>query len=233
MKRIVKHTDAISRRAARVPREELEEFPVAPVSEPGSYAPPGEEAETEDSLSPEELRELVLAEAREEAARKVEEAYQEGYNRGVAAGREAFKESVAHAAEMLESAANAMRQAREDFLQSLEPQVVELATLIAERVIEREARTDPELVHATAARALARIADRQRLRLRVHPGDLEALQTHQVTLLEEFSGIETLDIEGDDEVTPGGCVAESELMQVDARLSTLLNNVLDTMMGQA
>lgn len=230
MKRVVKHTDAISRRAARIPQEDLEEFPETSAAELTLFGEPEPEEEPEEAVSPEELRQQILEEARQEAERKVQEAYQEGYNRGVAAGREAFKESVAHAAEMLESAANAMRQAREDFLQSLEPQVVELATLIAERVIGREVRTDPELVRATVTRALAKVADRQRLRLRVHPADLDALRTHEVKLLEAFPEVTELAIEGDDSVTPGGCVAESELMQVDARLSTLLNNVLDTMM---
>ena len=182
-----------------------------------------------DLMDPEMLRETILADARLEAERKIREAYDAAYQRGLENGEEVFRESVAQAAQALESAALQILEARKAFLDALESQVVELATLIAERVIDREVRTDPELIGNTVRRALAQIADRQALRLRVHPSDYEALRARQVTLLEEFSGVESLEIAPDDSVTPGGCIAESRLMQVDARMETLLGNVLETL----
>lgn len=182
-----------------------------------------------DLMDPEMLRETILAEARMEAERKIREAYDEAYQRGLDNGEEVFRESVAQAAQTLENAALQILDARKAFLDALEPQVVELATLIAERVINREVRTDPEIIVNTVRRALAQIADRQTLRLRVHPSDYEALRARQVTLLEEFSGVEAIEIAPDDAVTPGGCIAESRLMQVDARMETLLGNVLETL----
>ncbi len=188
-------------------------------------------AEAMEELDPVALRNAVLAEAREEAEQKIQEAYHEAFQRGLQQAQAQFDASIAQAAEALKAAAEALVRARQAFLDSLEPQVVALATVIAERVLQREVRTDAELIHATARRALAKIADRQAVTARVHPADLEALRLHKITLLEDFEGVEELTIEADESVNPGGCVIESRLMQADARLETLLSTVLESLAG--
>ena len=208
-------------------RGALDEFPAAP-RETAEFVVAAEE-ELVEEVDLEALREEVLAEARAEAERKVQEAYQLGLEKGEAAGRAEFQESIAASAESLHAAAEAMRAAREEFLDSLEPDVVALSKLVAERVLDREVRTDPELIIATVRRALAKIIDRQRLIIHVHPKDHAALKAHEVALLEEFEGIEVLRIEPDESVTPGGCVVVSEMNQLDARMDTLLENVLQAL----
>lgn len=226
MAKVFKATDPGAQRVLRVDRSDLAEFPKEEAIRFDVKAAENGNGITEER-DPAALREAVLAEARAEAAKRVQEAYTEGFQRGMAAGREAFEKSVAGAAELLSAAASAMREARAAFLDSLEPQVVELVGLITERVLQREAKTDPDLIHSTVRRALACIADRQRLRLQVHPDDLEALRRQKITLLEDFPGVEELNIETSEEVSRGGCVVESGHMQADARLEVLLNNVLD------
>ena len=227
--KVLKITEIGGHSVFPIDRDALEEFPEEAVILPDLAAEQGSEEE-EEKIDPQAIRELIMAEAREEAARQIQEAYQEGLARGTKEGREAFDASIAKSADMLEAAAAAMLRAREEFLASLEPQVVELATLIAERVLQREVRTDPEIIHSTVKRALAKITDRQRLKVRVHPGDSDALREYKVALLEDFSGIEELEVEADGSISPGGCIVESELMQVDARLDALLANVLDALM---
>ncbi len=215
---------------ARIDGNDLEIFPPREVMTldlpPSPAADICLEEAVEAQFDPEALREAVLREAREEAAAKLQEAYAEGHRRGLESAQEEFAASVGQCAEALAEASESITQAHDAFLDTLAPQVFELATLVAERVLGREVRSDPELVHSTARRALQRITDRQRLRVRVNPDDLEALRRHEVTLLEEFDGIQEMEIEADEAVLPGGCTVESELMQVDARLETLLANIL-------
>ena len=210
-------------------RELLEEFPDrVPVTL--DLPPAQQEAEEEaQAIDPEAIRAAVMAEARAEAEAMVKEAYAKGYERGTQDGREAFEQSIAQSAAALDRAAAAIGTARGAFFESLEPQVVELATLIARRVLSREVRADPELIHRTVRHALEKIADRQRLRVVLNPQDMEAFRTHKLSLLEDFAGVEELEVEADGRVSPGGCEVESELMQVDARLETLLARVLDAL----
>lgn len=221
--RVLKAADTEACNVVAIDRESLQDFPREAVNIEGSEA---------EALHSESLREAVLAEIRAEAECKVQEAYSEAYQRGWAAGEEAFRCSVAHAADLLEDAAQKIREARLAFLDSLEPQVLELSVAIAERVLSREVRTDPELIKSTIRRALLAISDRQQIRLRVHSADYDALREHQVKLLEEFPAIQSLEVCVDEEVSPGGCILESQLMQVDARWETLLGNVLESLTEQ-
>ncbi len=230
--KIIKNANDRATRVAAFGRDLREEFPEAPIAEP-TFADVEEPVEVEEAApDPEEIRAAVLAEARAEAEMKLKEAYQEGLARGEEAGRAAFDARVALAAEALQQAAAAVEAARADFLDALEPQVVELAVLVAERVLQRECRMDVALVHATVRRALAKLSDRQRLRIRLHPADLPGVQDTQLQLLEAFPGVETLELHADENIAPGGCLIDSDTMQVDARIETLLGDVIDTLLDR-
>lgn len=227
MRRVYRAADVQEHRLDSFDRDRLEEFPARASLEfslPPPLVPQEVQGHTVDHA---ELREELMAELRAETQAKVEQAFAEGHRRGVEAGRKEFVQSTAHAAEMLQEAAGAMAAARQEYLQSLEPQVLQLVALIAQRVLQREMRTDPDLVLNTVRRALEKIADQQKLRLRVNPADAEAIRKHRVRVLEEFKRIEEIEIQVDPEVSPGGCIAESKLMHVDARLEVLLENVLE------
>jgi len=183
------------------------------------------EGPEEEVITPE----MILAEARDQAEQRVQEAYSEGLRRGVEAGRQQFEEAVAQAASALEASAEAMRGAREQFLVSLEPQVVELALEIARRILQREARTDRDLVTTTVRNALRHLADREQMLIRVNPADLEGLRAQKVRLLEDFEDVREIMVQADEAISPGGCIVESRLMQVDARIEAQLDTILEVL----
>lgn len=211
--------------ATRILDAAMEEFPLREMVRPDfpSMGPNAEE------LNPQAIRNAIMAEARAEAEQRIQEAYQEAYERGMAAGLASFEESIANVAESLDAASEAMLHARQEYLDALEPQVVELVRLIAQAVVQREIRGDSELIHRSVRRALAVLADRQYLVVRVHPQDFDALRTHKITLLEDFAGVEELEVEADETCTPGGCLIESGLAQADARIETMLANILEAL----
>jgi flagellar biosynthesis/type III secretory pathway protein FliH len=227
MARIFKVEERQQQQMHEYARHDLEEFAEA---DPEELAPDADLEEAPPPPDPEEERQAILAEAREEAARKVQEAYNEGLNRGMEAGQEAFQASLAEVRQTLDTAAAIMQQAREAFLESLEPQVVALVTLMARRILNAELATSEDRIRQTARRALEMIADAQRVTLFVHPEDLDALREHKVTLLEEFDLIEEVRLEADAQVAPGSCVANTDKLQVDAQWETLMNNLLEDML---
>ena len=174
--------------------------------------------------------EETIAALKAEAEEQVRAAYAEGLHRGEEAGRAQFLASVAHAAETLTTAAHAMQRARQQFLESLEPEVINMVRLVTERIVRREMRTDPELVGRTVRAALELMLDCERVTLLVNPDDLAALREQQVALLEEFEGVAHLEIRPDDSVEPGGCIADAPSMQVDGALKTQLQRVFDAML---
>ncbi|NIA14322.1 MAG: hypothetical protein GWP08_09585 [Nitrospiraceae bacterium] len=182
----------------------------------------GETSKAGEDLTPE----MVLAAARDEAEQKVRAAHAEGMRRGEEAGETKFREAVAESAAALEAAARAMHDARERFLDGLEPQVLELAVAIAGQIVQREVETGRDVVRATVRRALTHLLDRETMVVRVNPADLDAMRNERITLLEEFEEVRQIVVQADDTVDPGGCIVESELMQVDARMSVQLDTIM-------
>lgn len=183
----------------------------------------------EEDLAPPDP-EAILAAAREEGERILREAYEEGIQRGREAGEQEFRAAVDSSVQALAQVSGAIQAAHRAFLDSLEPQVVSLVQSIAQRLLNREVRSDPELVAGTVREALNNIADRARLVVRLNPADLETVRNQKLSLLEDFDGVRQLDMMGDEGVSLGGCIVESELMQVDAQLDSQLERIFEAMM---
>jgi flagellar assembly protein FliH len=232
MARILKFVHSETDAVAPFGRDALDEFPEKDRLLPDFLPYVEEEPEPVEEvpeIDPEVIREEIMAEAREEAARKVQEAYQEGLARGTQAGRERFEASLAKCTETLDAAATAIQSAHEQFLDTLEPQVLALVKLMAQRVIASELKASADSLQILARRALSRLAGQFSVTLLVHPDDLDALKNHQIALLDSVAGVDTLHILASDSVEPGGCIAQSEEMEIDARIETLLGHVLDAL----
>jgi len=229
MTRILKFTRAETGGATRFDRDALEVFPDAPAV-PVTFTHPQETGPEEPPpMDPDEIRAGIMAAARADAEAKVKEAYQEGLARGTEAGRKQFDVSIARSADALTAAAGAIEAAQARFLDSLEPQVVALVKLMVARVIDVELQINPEILQRTVRRALEKMAGQYAVTLYLHPDDLDAVKEHEIALLDSMPGVESLQIAASDEVEAGGCIARSEHMEVDARLESLLVQVLDTL----
>ena len=221
MPRIIKHNDAGATSCAAFQREALEECVPDLVLVEG---------QTEPELSPEEQAQKILAEARETAEQKIREGYEEGYQRGQDAAQQAFVEETGGALQALKHAAQTMSQARSEFLTQLEEQLVALTEAVAARVLHREANTSTEVVRKAAASALEHLAKNEHTVLRLNPRDIEALQAAGMSILDETKDFEHVEVQLDDSVEPGGCVAETDTLRVDATLTTQLHRIIDAMM---
>jgi flagellar biosynthesis/type III secretory pathway protein FliH len=225
MSKIIKQHDARDDLYIAFERQVLIEPEPEPEGEEAAAAPEDQAPPEPEGPTPEE----ILAEARAEAQRVVREAYSEGYRRGEAAGKAAFLQSVGEAAVALKGSAEAMAEARRQFLAATEPQVVALVKAIAQRVLHREIQTDEALVVRTVRAALANLTAREHMVLRLNPADIETFRKHELQVLEAVPGV-NLDVVEDESVGSGGCIIDTESLHVDARLDQQLREVLDALL---
>jgi flagellar biosynthesis/type III secretory pathway protein FliH len=175
------------------------------------------------------LRERVMIQVRREAEQKVKEAYAEGLRRGIEAGKLQFAQSVAESAIALKAAAATIGAAREEFLNSIEPQIIEVAGAIARRILQRESEEDPGLIGRTVRRALEHLIDRENVVIHLNPKDAEALRAQKIALLDEFEGVRNIVVQSDPEIGPGGCIVETERVHVDARIDAQLEQIIEAL----
>jgi flagellar biosynthesis/type III secretory pathway protein FliH len=132
-------------------------------------------------------------------------------------------EAEGHAAGLARTAAllaHAM-DARARAIDEAEGAVVALVRSIAERVLAAALSDAPERIVPAVRAHLEPLRRARRLRLRVHPDDASALAA---ALSEDALPVsaEVLQLEPDHAVQRGGCVVDSDLGTVDARLEVQL-----------
>jgi type III secretion protein L len=152
-----------------------------------------------------------------EAARLRTEAVTEGREQGLSAVTELLVGARAEAA----------RTRRESHAE-----LRSLAVKIAEKLLGKALTLDPTIVVDVAAEAMSHAGEPRALRLRCHPNDLAHLERGRPRLLERCRSVGVLRIEADEEIARGGCVIESELGVVDARLDIQLDAVDRALRGE-
>lgn len=179
----------------------------------------------------------TLMRAIQEAERIREQAWREGYQRGYEAGyAEGLNEARRHAATELqhtlerlhaqvEEVCRALRAEHHAYLQHAEQQLVELAIEVARKVVREELRLQPEHVLAVVREVLRRLQGFGRVRVRVHPLDVELVRRQRPLLLQVVDGIEAIEIVEDRRVGQGGCIIETEQGVYDARIDTQLSEL--------
>jgi flagellar assembly protein FliH len=147
---------------------------------------------------------------------------EETYAKGVRDGQEQAEQQFGASAKALAAAAAELSRVRENLARNSSQDMLRLVMVIAEQVIRREAKADPEVVFNIIENALQASVRADSYRIRVNPTDLEGVIAKKPLFLASISGLKNLTIEPDPGVSAGGCQVESELGEVDATLETQL-----------
>ncbi len=156
----------------------------------------------------------IAAEARQEAVAIRERAVEEGRGEG-------FQRVAAEVAE----AVRFRTQAQEEHL----PDLIRLATRMAERIVRSELATRPEVVMTLCRGVIRESRAGQTLTIQVHPEDLATAREHRVSMAKDL-GVD-LHFEVSSEVSRGGCVVHGERGRVDGRLEVQLEQLAAIMRG--
>lgn len=103
-----------------------------------------------------------------------------------------------------------------------EDELMTLGVRIAERILRRQLDLEPERVTDIARGALEQARAQRDLVMRVHPDDVSILERERPGLLARLSVSAQLLIRADESIARGGCVIDSDLGTVDARLEVQL-----------
>ncbi|WP_051243892.1 FliH/SctL family protein [Azohydromonas australica] len=203
-----------------IPREELQGFtawmptsfePPAPV-EAATPAPCPDISVVEHEVLLEAARAAALEEGLAQGRRQ-------GYEEGLREGMSALENFKRQHAVQLEAQVGTLLQSIDTQFQGLEETmaqaVAEAATRLARAMLRTELHSRPEAVATVAQEAVAAmLAGARRLRVLVHPEDEALVQAGAGLLLESRSAR----VLSSPTIARGGCVVESELGRIDARI---------------
>lgn len=180
-----------------------------------------------------------IVSAREEAARILEEAEEfaselrrEAREDAENLRAEAYREGNETALAEFENNLFEVREIRERVWRETEKDLLRLAVRLAEKIVGREIKKDSKTVIDIVSAALQNARQQEKLTVRVNPADLPTVESQ----MERFSNaarVRFLDFTADPRVSVGGCLIESEVGTIDARLETQLRVLERALVSQS
>ena len=164
-----------------------------------------------------------------EAEMRVAEIEHEAYQKGYDAGREVgFKKGQSEVRRLIDRLGTIVGQAidvRENIIADSEKQMVDMILMISRKVIKDEVVERKEVVLNNIREALKRIKDRDRVDIRVNFADLELTTAHKDELIKMMESLRKVNIYEDSRIDRGGCIIETDVGSIDARISTQLKEL--------
>jgi len=146
----------------------------------------------------------------------------EAFAQGLAAGREEIRVELQPSADAFVAAIDGVRALEGDLADRLEPQAVELAIQVAERVVAGVIEADPARVLDVVRGALRTLIERERVSVLVHPSDVALVRE----ALPEF------EVHEERRVSRGGAVVRTALGEIDASIETKLARAREAMLSE-
>ena len=167
------------------------------------------------------------------AREREERAYRKGFADGKAQGvndgeNTGFELGTKKIEPLISSIKEALIQLdaiREETYQQIEKEVVDLALAIAQKVICREISTDPETVVCVAKEALAKVDDQGKIKIKMNPSDMQFINETKYQLSNLIADVDHVTFEAEESIQSGGCIIETELGEIDARIEKQLQAI--------
>lgn len=180
-------------------------------------------------------REQVLAEAQDEARQLLEKSHkdlarveQEAYEQGFAQGEQAgVKMGMAQAQPSVEGVSKLFEELNNMLLrtlESMEPEIIRLVRLVAERVMQTVLAQDHEVIVRVVRAALAEADRRWEVTVRVNPTEYETLKYYEADFarIQQASNVKLV---ADPRIEAGNCRVESPEGFVDSSLKRALDQL--------
>ena len=168
-----------------------------------------------------------------EAELKVSEIEHEAYKKGYEAGREeGYNEGQAEVMRLIDRLGTIVATAvdiRDDIIRSSEKLMTEMILMISRKVIKDEIVERREVVINNIKEAIITIKERDRIDIRVNFADLDMTTAHKDELIKMMESLKKVNIYEDSRVDRGGCIIETDVGAIDARISTQLDAIEESL----
>ncbi len=183
-----------------------------------------------------EEAEIILKDAKNEAARleneakaKAEAIVQETRDKAVEEGKdEGYKkgeEEVNRLIERVHAIINAAIDNKKNIIENTEEQLVDLVLLIARKVVKVISEMEKDVVIENVREALKKLGKETEIVIKVNTKDLDLTTKNKRNFISMVESLERVRVEEDDRITRGGCIIETSLGDIDARVQTQLQAI--------
>jgi flagellar assembly protein FliH len=152
-----------------------------------------------------------------------EEGMNEGYNAAHLEMENEFNEKLLSKYGYFDGMLQNINTALNDFENSFQHIVFETAITIAEKIIQREIHKE-SIINEVLSSSIKKVIGASSIVVKINPDDVEWIKKMDNSFIKEeiLNGVKFVE---DDKIEKGGCIVESEIGNVDSRISTQLNEI--------
>ena len=120
-------------------------------------------------------------------------------------------------------------QEKKRLLHEMNKLILPLALKVAKKIVAKELETHPDTIVDIVMQALSAVLHNHRVTIWVSKADKEIVDAHKARLKEKLDQVESLSIKERGDITPGGCIIESETGVVNAELENQFRAIESTL----
>ncbi len=150
---------------------------------------------------------------------------QEGYDTECKTVKEKFQGLLSQIEMVLIEAKKEKERIFQKAQEDMSEEIVELAVLIAKKIIKTEISTNQDIIVANIKNALSKMKSQGEITIRVNLVDLQHVEFMKDELLSLASGLKGIHFHDDPSIEPGGCKIETTLGIIDATISAQMERV--------
>lgn len=173
--------------------------------------------------------EALLAAAEAEAARIREDARRSGFEAGRQEALAEMRGELGPGARALAEAVDGLILARAEVSDRVEAHAVDLALMLAEKIVAGAVKVQPERVVDVVRGALRLLTDRERLTIVVNPADLDVVRRSIDEVSNQMGGFGSLDLQSDRRLGRGDALVRTPVGEIDATLETKLERAREVL----
>jgi flagellar assembly protein FliH len=176
----------------------------------------------------------IVLQAKQEAEKVRAQAEQAGRQAAEAAIEKVLDEKVAKQmrtlAPALEKAIAQIVDSQADWQRHWEKSIVELACVLARRIVRRELRHQPEITLDWIREALELVSGAGEITVRLNPAEVATLRNQVDSLVAVFGAAAQAKVVADESITSGGCRIDTQFGSIDQQVETLLERISEELL---
>jgi flagellar assembly protein FliH len=157
---------------------------------------------------------------------------QESYDRGFEEGQRQAERGLANVFKSLREGISEIINLREQILRDSEEDLLKLSILVAGKIVRQEITQDRGILAKVVTAAIDSASESDDIVVRLNPEDYKLVTSQKLHYLNGLSGERTLNLKPDDTVSFGGCIIDTVMGEIDARLETQLEEIRKRLMEE-
>ena len=167
----------------------------------------------------------IIADAEQRTKSQEETGYKDGFEKGREAGFTEGKAEAQRLVDRLHVLIEKTMDKRSEILSETEQQIINLVLLMTRKVVKVISENQKNVIVANAVQALRKVKGRGDVTIRVNLADLQLTTQHIKDFLSAVENVKNISVIEDSTVDQGGCIIETDFGEIDAKISSQLNEL--------